>query len=379
MKNNPTPPTPRDVRLETPRPFLKKNQDVTFPIPGKIFPFPTCTLQRACEVCSHACRFLWTLTLALALTLMNVSPALAQRGTPNSMEFGMGARLEPGAPLVAESLQLAAQLPLDWVCIPFRWALDWPEAAQWNASSQFAQAMLQAERLNLNILISISDAPVWAQTEQGPNPALTAALVTDLTAMYPHALAVELFPGANTRTGWGALPNPQAYSVLLQTVQARLGSASPVYLVAGGLVFPVGTQELSAVDFVRGLYQVGARPAILSLQMTGMEASLSAESLQPLEAIRAVMLENGQGAALLWVTRFSLPLSLQNSAPQTQARWIKDVFDLWRAQLYFGAAFYSALNPTSEVSLLRADGQPHLAASLLGNVSAGVKGRYKGR
>ncbi|GAB4397300.1 MAG: hypothetical protein OHK0031_17310 [Anaerolineales bacterium] len=377
MKTKTQPTQPRDSRLETPRPFLKKNQDTIFPIVGKVVPFEICSLQRACEFCSRACRLLWALSLAFALTLMTVSPALAQRGTPNSMEFGMGARLEPGAPLMLESLQLAAQMPLDWVAIPFRWAQDWPQAAHWNAAGAFAQAMQQAERLNLNILISISDAPAWAQTEQGPSPALTAALVTDLTAMYPHALAFELFPGANTLAGWGAAPNPSAYAFLLQTVQARLGSASPVYLVAGGLVSAAGPQDFSAADFTRGLYQAGARPAIISLQLTGLAETISAESLQPLEAVRAVMLENHHNAGLLWVTRFSLPLSLHNAAPQRQAAWIKDVFDLWRAQLYFGAAFYTALNPSGEVSLLMANGQPHLAAALLGNVTPDVKGLPK--
>lgn len=366
-----------DVRLETPRPFLKKNQDTLFPALVKKNPLQPCGFQYACEFCSRACRLLWALMLTSALTLALVSPALAQRGTPTSMEFGLGARLEPGAPLTVESLQLAAALPLDWVNIPFRWAQDWPEPARWNAASPFAQAMQQAGRLNLNVLLSISDAPAWAQTPQGPNPALTAALVSDLTALYPFVLAVELFPGANTRAGWGADPNPSAYSFLLQQTQAGLGSASPVYLVAGGLIWPVGPQELSAVDFARGLYQAGARPAILSLQLMELGETVSAESLQPLEAVRAVMLENQQRAGLLWVTRFSLPPALQNAAPQAQANWIKDVFDLWRAQLYFGAAFYSALNPSGEVSLLMANGQPHLAAALLGKVNLGIKGLFK--
>ena len=382
MKPDRSTSTTLDFRLEISRPFIKKHLDsarrMPFLLSRRDSPLPTCSPDQICEFCLRTCHLLWALILAIALTFSQVSLALAQRGTPYSLEFGMGARLEPTAARMGKSLRLAAQLPLDWVQIPFHWASDWPEAGAWNVNSPFAQAMAQAEILNLTVMVSVVDAPVWAQTAQGPNPALTAALVADLTATYQQVRAVELFPGANTPGGWGASPNPVAYAALMQAVQARLPTDPPVYLVAGGLLESVEAGALPGAEFVRGLYQAGARPAIISLQVVSAEGAVSSATLRPLEDIRAVMLEQGHSDGLVWLTRLSLPPTLQNAALDAQSAWMREAQMLFRAQLYVGVVFFDMLSAPDATGLLGADGRILLTTEVFDMGQSFASGVVKG-
>jgi hypothetical protein len=293
------------------------------------------------------------------LSFLIPAPVSAARGTPESLEFAYGARINVHGPQVERSLYLAAELNLDWVAFDFDWTLDWPEISKWDQTTRFAQAMNLAGKLGLTVLVSVKNPPAWALTERGPEPGLSAALVSELTRRYSHLKAVELYPGANTRSGWGAVPDPAAYARLLQTVQTRLEMEKrEVYLAAGGLSNQsTAPEDIPDLEFLQGLYSAGLRPVILSLQFSALTGEplddASASSLRHYEQIRKLMIDNGQADGLLWVTRLSPPLTGADATVQSD--WLKRASEQIRSQLYVGAVYYQSLNSADGFSLVGPD------------------------
>ena len=141
-------------------------------------------------------------------------------------------------------------------------------------------------------------------------------------------------------------------------------------MVAGGLApDPTRQQGINDLDFLDGLYAAGAAnympivsvrlPAISynPLKPNGADARLV---LRHYEQIRAVMEDNGHTRGLIWVTSFSWDAETATSSA-AQAVWLNQAFELMRAQLYIGAAFFDSLNPSqiSEAQLLLPDGSFH--------------------
>ncbi len=296
------------------------------------------------------------LTLTLICFLLVVfcfpSPVSAERGTPESLEFASGARLDLNGAYLEQALRLAAQLHLDWIAVDYDWAAAAPERSGLQVSSQFNLALRLADKLGLSVLVSIKNPPAWALTTQGPDPLASADLISSLAGSYPGMRAVELYPQANTRSGWGAAPNPAAYAALYQTAETRLTSENrKIYLVAGGLSNQLSlSEDINDLEFLQGLYTAGLRPAILSLQLGNLTGTPldepSAASLRHYEQVRTVMTTNQQTTGLLWITSFAHPAAL--TTPETQSGWLEQATLQMRSQLYLGAVFYQTLNPRPE-------------------------------
>jgi hypothetical protein len=309
-------------------------------------------------------QFTLALTCALIISLVFPVSARAARGTPESLEFAHGVYVDVNGQQVEAALHLAAEMNLDWVALDFDWAATWPDISKWNDTSRFASAMALARTLNLNVLVSIKNAPAWASTPQGPDAGFSAALVSELTQRYSNLLAVELYPQANTRAGWGATPDPAAYANLLKVVQSRLDSENrKVYLIAGGLSNTLlAADDMADVSFLQGLYATGTRPAIISIQFSTLSGSPldepAASNLRHYEQIRSVMTANSHTDGLLWMTRFCFPENID--AVQAQNEWLLHASEQMKSQLYIGAVFYGHFNsPAIETnpaaSLVRPD------------------------
>lgn len=294
-------------------------------------------------------QFTLALTCVLIISLVFPVSASAARGTPESLEFAHGIRVDVNGQHVEASLRLAAEMKLDWLALDFDWATIWPNISKWDDTSHFASMMTLAQQLNLNVLVSVKNAPIWASTPQGPDAGFSAALVSELTQRYPNLLAVELYPQANTHAGWGSAPNPVVYANLLKVVQARLDSENrKVYLIAGGLSNTLAAaDDMTDVSFLQGLYDTGARPAIISLQFSALSGSPLDEpavsSLRHYEQIRSVMTANGHTDGLLWISCLDFPQTL--GAAQAQNEWLLQASEQIKSQLYMGAVYYGSFNP----------------------------------
>lgn len=322
--------------------------------------------------------FLAALLSALAGALIAPAPAQAGRGIPGSPEFGYGARLELDGPYLEEALELAADTHFDWLAVTLRWNTLQTDAAY---SARLDQVMAFAARNSLAVMISLTQPPTAALTATGPDPAQTAALLTALSKRYgsPFA-AVELFPGANTRAGWGANPDPNAYAQFYNQVQSQLQSAAlPLLLVGCGLQPLSGLStsgDLHDLEFLSRVYQAGAYPPVISVLLNNVTGDPLAApgSGQPVlrhyEEIRQVMVSAGQEKALLWITAFRAPSgtissSVVNSAVENEQQnvLLYQMMAQMRSQLYIGVAFYESLNPASNIptrsALIPSDSQYH--------------------
>ena len=323
--------------------------------------------------------------LMLFLMLLGIAspvPGKAESGMPDSPKFGYGARIDPWGQEIETALNAASEARLDWIGIDFDWGRHWPDLNSSLNLAGLSRVMSYASDHDLMVLISIIHAPSWALTPQGPDPDLTAGLVAQLSRLYPDTLlAVELFPSANTVRGWGAVPDPEAYSELLKVTGRTLENAGrPTVLVAAGLE-PVLTggssqvgssrQDMDDLLFLQRLYDAGAGNY---LPIIGVRIPQTAQAplappwkadprvLRHYESVRGIMLSNHHSEGRIWITGFSMPgeqpadinsasksmPSKANPAVNEQVRWFNQAMSLMKSQLYIGAVFYGCMNPTAK-------------------------------
>lgn len=313
------------------------------------------------------------LAFLIVITIAALTPqqaVIAARGAPGSAEFGYGAHLNLTGAYAVDGVRLASNLQLDWLAVEISWQSLSPKAGavDWSRIDPFMQI---AARNQQAVMVSLSEAPEWAQTAQGPDANLTGQIITQIVQRYPKLIqAIELFPGANTRAGWGRQPNPQAYQKLLASIQTALQNAkSAALLIAGGLQpIPAGIAAAEAMDdlaFLQALYtSAGKNPIkIISLQANHLtsdplEAPSKAENrvLRHYEEIRAVMLKNKQDAGLIWITRLSPPTGEISADDQKyqdlniQTGWLNQAFGQLKSQLYIGVAFVNAINLSAKAN-----------------------------
>ncbi|HVP21922.1 MAG TPA: hypothetical protein VMS73_08680 [Anaerolineaceae bacterium] len=309
--------------------------------------------------------------LALLGVLMSILPlhqAAAARGTPGSSEFGYGAHLDLKGQYVPDGIQLANNLQVDWVAVDISWQSIQPSRENQVDWSRLDSVFALLEHYKITVMASVTQPPGWAVSKTGPDSDLAAKLVLQLVQHYPASIsAVELFPAANTRSGWGARPDPVAYMALWKKVnQVLADSRSPVLLVAAGLVPQVNPSpdQLDDLEFLQGLYKAGARNLVqvFSLQMqnvTGEPATNPTQDehrvLRHYEEIRQIMIQNQHDTGLLWITQLTAPLANDAASDfqaraQNQAAWLAQAFQQLRSQLYIGVAFLNRLNPSSDQS-----------------------------
>ncbi len=326
--------------------------------------------------------------LLLLMVIQQVQPARAEvvqsRGLPGSAEFAFGATLHPSGAKAAEAAALSAKLELDWISVPVTWAALQPDSASVPNLAALDAVLLPTGTSLPAVMVSLSGAPGWASTSQGPNPTQTAQFVLTLARRYPAIRAVELFPGANTQQGWGSAPSPAAYANLYRTVSDSLRAAgSGVALVAGGLQPQPANPPAGNMDdlaFLMGLYQQGAAKwmTVISIQYTDVAADMlrypdgsERRVVRHYEEVRQVMIANKHTFARIWITRFCLPsgtIGVQDKASidvGSSSAWMIQGVTQMRSQLYIGAVFLANLNSRGEGSaseplvLMQGDGTQH--------------------
>ena len=320
------------------------------------------------------------LVITLACTIPG--PALAIRGIPNSATFGYGARLDMWGDDIYTAVELASGMNLDWLAIDVDWARLWPTLDQQADFSPLDRVLQAARQKGISVLLSLNHAPDWAITPNGPEPNFTNALLQSILNVYSDVIqAVELFPGVNSYTRWGATPNPDAYLTMLHTVQQGCNaSGRTIYLVTTleplPLVPGAADGSLDAPAYLERLYNLGGSvdmpivgiryPFVTGAPMTE-SSDLYPIVLRHYENIRAVMLKFQHTRGMIWITGFSWPVSgTHNPAdplalpatPAHQAQWVHQAIQLLRAQLFIGTAFFDAINRENTAQSLPILSQP---------------------
>jgi hypothetical protein len=331
---------------------------------------------------------------------LSLYPVGATSGLPSSAEFGYGARLNLWGSNIKGAIKTSAKLGFEWIAIDYDWASMWPQINSDPNWQMLDLVMAEARRNRVLILLSVTNAPGWALSSKGPNKEWTSQLIQGLIQRYPKTLlALELFPNANTKTGWGAIPNPKNYAELLKTVHdSILEVSNNVHLVAGGLT-PLlaidNPEEIDDISFLKELYSAGASTymPIISLRLPNVEGKpydhpgkTNYPVLRHYEEVREVMLNFDHRDGLIWITEFTWPhsssMALSTTDIKDQTHFLTEAYALLRAQLYVGAAFFEPLNPSNpsnqsdyhQYSLVFDDSTPNPAFEIL---SQGIKRRFK--
>lgn len=308
-------------------------------------------------------------------------PVEAGRGIPGSPEFGYGARLELDGLYLEQALELAADIRFDWLAVPVRWSALQPGSPY---AARLDDVMAFAARNQMAVMISLTQPPASALTASGPDPLQTATLVQSLAQRYSGTLqAVELFPAANLRAGWGAEPDPRSYASLYNQVSAQMAASNlPVLLIGGGLQ-PVAAAagQMDDLAFLQAVYDAGAYPPVVSLLISDPDVDpLAAPGgthrgvLRHYEEVRQVMTRSGQENCILWITAIRAPSGTINvlddnhsTLIQLQNTWLYQAYAQMRSQLYIGVSIYQSLNPVDPASAVHAlvtSEQYHPAASI---------------
>jgi hypothetical protein len=175
-----------------------------------------------------------------------------------SPDFAFGARLDIGGRHLQASLNAAAGLGLDWIAVDFNWAAIMPDPTLIPDITPLNQVMEAARRSNTPVMLSLTSAPGWASSPNGPDPNLTASLALSLARLYPGTLrAIELYPQANTQIGWGAPPDPARYAALYQATDAALKAQGINMLLVASLAPARVAGDALDYAYLESLYQLG--------------------------------------------------------------------------------------------------------------------------
>jgi hypothetical protein len=193
-----------------------------------------------------------------ALVQAPVPPGLEQTraaGQDASFGYGIQARLNIRTSATLDQLQ---ELGLNWVKIPVVWAAIEPDPGHYQWAELDGVISASAAR-NLNILLTVSDAPNWARpvTAKGKNgpPDNVQNYVTIVTLILQRyggvVRAIEIWSEENVDDAWyapGGL-NPASYlSLLVPTAQA-IRQIDPGLMIISGALNPTGKNDnISAVD-----------------------------------------------------------------------------------------------------------------------------------
>src|SRR5512133_3787833 len=93
--------------------------------------------------------FCLAVMLSLLAAALTPAAALAAKGTPNSPDFGYGARIDLAGKYIPEAFQAAARRKMDWIAIDFDWAARWPDRDTTPALQDIDQAMELARQSGL--------------------------------------------------------------------------------------------------------------------------------------------------------------------------------------------------------------------------------------
>ena len=329
---------------------------------------------------THPLRLLLSGLIA-ATTLFAPVPHVQANSAASISEDGnvvFGAQVDIWGDRISQSVNLADSMQMDWLLVEYDWARIWPRESVAPAARQFEQFLTLAAQHNIHILVSITNAPLWAMDEDGPNAVKTAALVNQLVSENSAIGAVELFPGANTQTGWGAQPDADAYLNLIQITRDTLPrSATDVILLAGGLMPATATSDIEAAHFLDELYQAGALGRIgqvsLRFPIGSAQPGEGQDGLARYERLRLVMMRHDDDAARVWVTGYSWPSAF--SSEQQEHLWLFPSYHAMQTQLYIEAAFFETLNPPSlfnswsSTSLIARNGSVHDALAFFQQAS----------
>lgn len=252
---------------------------------------------------------------------------------------------------------------------------------------------------NMGILGVLNTTPSWAAAPGGTypsgtprDPAQFAKFAAAAATRYKGKVsAYEVWNEPNAAIFYSPTPNAAGYVAILKASYAAIKAADPTATVIGGVIASVpytsGTTATNSVDFVAQMYAAGAAGYFDALSYHPYQYGLAFSTGMPVEnspidqvqAIRALMVANGDAAKLIWATEYGAPVSASSEA--MQAALISDFLNTWSTIPYAGPTFIyttrdrqtGSTDPEATFGLLRTNWTLKAAATVVKNFIAGVR------
>jgi hypothetical protein len=242
------------------------------------------------------------------------------------------------------------------------WAGIQPDPNTWN----WGQVDLMVDAANargMGVLGILNSSPVWAGV---PGALPLAAPPADMGTYGDFVAAVasryrgrvagyEVWNEPNSIMFWATGANgPDAalYTQLLKTAYPRIKAADPGATVIGGVLawlVSFGSLTVAPEVFLERMYAAGAAGTFDALSFHpyhyGIKFSagrgVANTPMTQLEAMRGLMVANGDGGKKIWATEYGEPTSSVDEA--AQADYLRDFLTTWRSLPYAGPAFIYTL------------------------------------
>lgn len=323
-----------------------------------------------------------------------IDPVAAIEERPSTIGIAEGADLYFMSHAdVERTLEAMQSLGVQDVRIAIFWAdVEAEEGVfDWARVDQMVEA---AHRRGMGILGTMLYTPDWAGAgglTGHPDPAKWGAFVTQVAERYAGRIsAYEIWNEPTTTLFWDPA-DPAVYTDLLKAgYQAIKGVDASAVVIAGSVVAgptrPDGS-TMSPVDFLQGMYDAGAHgyfdaisyhPYLFSMPFSGGQNQPHFDyPIEQLDAMRALMVEHGDGALKVWITEYGQPTTtLTDGSVLTeaqQAAFIADLLRTWQSVEGAGPVFLYNLrdtqtggsNPDDNLGLYQSDWTPKAAAAAL--------------
>jgi polysaccharide biosynthesis protein PslG len=286
-------------------------------------------------------------------------------------------------------LDAVTQTGATWLRVLMDWHLiePMPGAFDWGYVDYWVDGALKR---GLRVLGLIAYTPDWAREPgtyfSGPpvDPAVFASFATKVVQRYGDRVSAwEIWNEPNVPLFFGHNENrAEKYTELLTAAYPAIKSVQPhSTVVSAGL--SRAWEPDAPPTFLRAMYASGAKGYFDAMAMhpyvypNGLGVD-DHNGWSDVERVRQIMVDNGDGDKLIWMTEIGAPTSAPEAAgvsQQEQAKQITDV--LWKASKtgYSGPAFIYSIrdintaNPAYDQdnfgALLTTDWQPKLASTVL--------------
>jgi hypothetical protein len=254
------------------------------------------------------------------------------------------------------------------------------------------QEVTSARAAGMSVDLIIDGCPPWAALagtsgdahSQPASAAQYATWAAEVAARYaPQGVGIfEIWNEPNNAFFWQPKPNPAAYTAdLVAAYDAIKRVDRSAFVISGGLA-PEATDgtNISAIDFLKGMYADGARGHFDALGYHPYSYPALPNTYEPWSAwsqmaltnpsVRSVMTSNGDGGKSIWITEFGAPTSGPGGVGQAaQATALTQAIADAKGNSWIGALYiYSwqddgtdPANGQDWFGLLTAAGAPKLA------------------
>jgi arabinogalactan endo-1,4-beta-galactosidase len=262
---------------------------------------------------------------------------------------------------VATTLNMMQSIGVNSVRIMIPWAGVEPLNGSYNWT-QIDTIVNDANARGMSVIGMIDETPGWAAKAGTPalsgppaSDAVFAAFASKLATRYTGKIsAYEIWNEPNSKTFWSTGPSPAAYTALLKAAYTAIKKADPKATVIAGALSSVPTTSASMdpVSFLKAMYADGAKgyfdelsfhPYSTSEFSTGL--NVTGQPLNELQAMRNLMIANGDTSKQIWATEYGLPSYPYGQTKQ--ATFIQDFLTKWRTITYVGPEYiYTAQDYT---------------------------------